>query len=238
MGTHSTGQSAKQPPWLRRLMLPAYRVKDAARYARVSPQTILNWQRTQGDRPTISHREDGRSLSYLQLIELAVVAAMREAGVSLAAIRSAREYMAQRLTAEYPFAEHSFKTDGKQILMNLTDFEKNESPDKLIVVSKNGQLGWRPILDDRLKEFEYSKGLAVRWNLAGKHSPVSIDPQVSFGAPAVRGIPTWTIKGRLDAGETVEEIAEDFILDPSEVREALQFEGVDVEKIKSPEWSH
>lgn len=219
-------------------MLPAYQVKEAARYARISPQTILNWQKKQGDKSTIAARDGGKALSYLQLIEVAVVAAMRDAGVSLAAIRSAKEYIAQRLNSEYPFAQYGFKTDGKQILMKLSDFEKNESPDKLIVVSKNGQLGWNSILEDRLKEFEYSKGTAVRWNVAGNDSPIRIDPQVSFGAPAVKGIPTWTIKGRLDAGESVEDIADDFILDPDEVREALRFEGVDINRIKTPEWSH
>ncbi|KRB73485.1 DUF433 domain-containing protein [Noviherbaspirillum sp. Root189] len=239
MRTQATGQLNKQPPWYRRLVLPAYHVKDAARYARVSPQTILNWQKKQTDQPTISHREDGQSLSYLQLIEVAVVAAMREAGVSLTAIRNAKEYIAQRLKSEYPFAQYGFKTDGKQILMKLSDFEKNESPDKLIVVSKSGQLGWNTILEARLKEFEYNKGMAVRWNVGGADSPVSIDPQVSFGAPSVKGIPTWTIKGRLDAGESIDDIADDFILDPAEVREALRFEGIEVDKIKNnTEWSH
>lgn len=222
--------------------MPAYQVKDAAKYARISAQTILNWQKARGENTApISNREDGHLLSYLQLIEVAIVAAMREAGVSLNTIRDAREFMGQRLKSEFPFAQHGFKTDGKNILMNLSDFDKGESRDKLIIVSKGGQLGWKPILEDKLKEFEYHKnsGVAIKWHVRGTSSSIVIDPQVSFGAPTVRGIPTWTIKGRLDAGESVDDIADDFSIKKSDVKSALEFEGVDITKMNNTvEWSH
>jgi uncharacterized protein (DUF433 family) len=226
-----------KPPWMRRLMLPAYQVKDAARYAGIAPQTILNWQKKQsGAMATISDRADGQALSYLQLIELAVVASMRSAGVSLSTIRAAKEYIGQRLHSEFPFAVYGFKTDGKNLLMNLSEFVKGESADKLIVVSKGGQLGWKPILEQRLKEFEYHKGMAVKWNL---DEAIGIDPQIAFGAPSIKGVPTWTIKGRLDAGESVEDIAYDFSLKIDDVENALRFEGVDKTKIANvAEWSH
>jgi uncharacterized protein (DUF433 family) len=56
--------------------------------------------------------------------------------------------------------------------------------------------------------------------------PIVIDPRIVFGSPAVKGIPTWIVKGRWDAGESDSDIAEDFDLDKSDVREALKFEGV------------
>ncbi|MDB5822406.1 MAG: hypothetical protein JWR21_1110 [Herminiimonas sp.] len=238
MGTLDS-QTNKEP-WRRRLLLPAYQVKDAARYAGITPQTILNWQKKQAHQHSmLGAREQCQALSYLQLIEVAVVAAMRQAGVSLKAIRDAKDYVGQRLNSEYPFAQFKFKSHGKDLLMNLSDFDPAQSPDKLIVVSKQGQLGWRTILDERLKQFEYSNGLALRWHVGGLDSPVRIDPQVSFGAPAVNGIPTWTIRGRLEAGESIDEIADDFSLKVADVEKALQFEGVDIKKItNSPEWSH
>lgn len=51
---------------------------------------------------------------------------------------------------------------------------------------------------------------------------------MAFGAPTVLGTPTWVIKGRYDAGEAVQEIAEDFDLKPSDVKKALAFEAVAV----------
>jgi uncharacterized protein (DUF433 family) len=44
----------------------------------------------------------------------------------------------------------------------------------------------------------------------------------------VRGIPTWVIRGRRLAGETTADIIDDFGgLTEAEVRDALQFEGLD-----------
>ena len=124
------------------MTLPAYQVKDAARYAGVTTQTILNWQKKRGSQiSALSARDKGKSLSYLQLIELAVVAAMRSAGVSLEAIRDTRDYVAQRLKSEFPFAEYKFKTDGKNLLMELSEFDSSESTDKLIMTNQSGQLG-------------------------------------------------------------------------------------------------
>ena len=49
----------------------------------------------------------------------------------------------------------------------------------------------------------------------------------------VRGIPTWILKGRWIAGETVADIEEDFNLEESEIRDALEFEGVSPEALEA-----
>jgi uncharacterized protein (DUF433 family) len=78
----------------------------------------------------------------------------------------------------------------------------------------------------KFTEFEYQNGLAVKWHVGGRNSHVLIDPRVSFGAPTVGGIATWALKGRWEAGESIEDIADDFGLEPAEVGHALKFEGV------------
>ena len=81
----------------------------------------------------------------------------------------------------------------------------------------------------RLHEFDYEEeheGLALKWHLAGRTSPVIIDPRIAFGTPTVKGTPTWIIKGRWDAGESDTDIAEDFGIDKVDVREALKFEKI------------
>jgi len=217
--------STASEPWVRRLTLPAYQVKDAARYARITTQTIRNWQKGQvGTSPALAHRDKGAALSYFQLVEVAFVAVMRRMGLKLEVIKNAREYIAQQLHSEFPFVEHRFKVDGQQIIMDLAQFVTGAPKDKLIVVSEGGQLAWREIIGRKFEEFDYSKGLAVRWHVAGRGSPILIDPQIAFGAPAVRGVPTWAIKGRETAGESLEDIADDFGLKVPEVRKALEFE--------------
>ena len=79
---HVGHQQIGQPE--RRLILPAYHVADAARYAGVSTGTVRNWQRAQKEFvPALAVREIGFSLSFLQLVELRFVAAMREANIQL-----------------------------------------------------------------------------------------------------------------------------------------------------------
>jgi hypothetical protein len=60
-------------PWKRRLFIPNYQVGEAARYAGIDPQTVAAWHKRM-----LSKREKRAELSYLQLIELAVVAAARK----------------------------------------------------------------------------------------------------------------------------------------------------------------
>jgi len=70
-------------------------------------------------------------------------------------------------------------------------------------------------------------GVVVRLRPSGPDSQVVIDPEVRFGSPAVRGIPTETIAEQVAAGDSIESVARDFDLDLATVIEALRFEGVD-----------
>ena len=105
--------AAKIEPWRRRLYIPNYQVGEAARYAAISPQTVAAWHRIEGNKSLLSHKEQRAALSYLQMIEVAVVAAFRKAGVKLPEIRAARDYVQITLKKEYPFAQYRFKTEGK-----------------------------------------------------------------------------------------------------------------------------
>ena len=162
--------------------------------------------------------------SYMQLIEVAVVAAFRKAGVSMKRIRAAREYAAKTLKSEYPFAEYSFKEEGKHLWLDSGQIDVK--PGTVVSVDQGGQLAWESVIG-RLREFEYEKqGIVLRWHVAGPSSPIIIDPRISFGAPTVRGTPTWVIRGRWDAGESDSDIADDFGIRREDVREALKFEGI------------
>lgn len=55
-------------------------------------------------------------------------------------------------------------------------------------------------------------------------SPTRIKPLVRFGMPAIGGISTEAIAGELDAGASLEEVAEDFGLDLDAVRWAQSYE--------------
>jgi|HubBroStandDraft_2_1064218.scaffolds.fasta_scaffold377107_1 uncharacterized protein (DUF433 family) len=211
-------------PWRRRLFLPSYQIAEAAKYADVSPQTVVAWHRL--EKQVLSEREDKAALSYLQLIEVAVVAAFRKMKVPMKNIHAAREYAAHNLKCEFPFATYNFKENAKHLFLSSADLE-DVHPGSVVATDQGGQLEWETVIG-RLREFDYEDehGLALKWHVAGRGSPILIDPRISFGTPAVKGTPTWIIKGRWDAGESDTDIAEDFRIDPNDVKEALKFEGV------------
>jgi uncharacterized protein (DUF433 family) len=213
----------RDEPWRRRLYLPAYQIAEAAKYAQIAPQTVAAWHKIEA--AMLSQREKRAALNYFQLIEVAVVAAFRKAGVPLGRIRAAREWAAQVLKSEHPFAEFRFKEEAKHLWLDSSQLV-DVKPGTVIQADQGGQLAWEGVIG-RLQEFVYEpEGIVLQWRVAGLDSPIIIDPRISFGAPTVRGTPTWVIKGRYEAGESDSDIADDFRIDKEEVRQALKFEGV------------
>jgi uncharacterized protein (DUF433 family) len=55
---------------------------------------------------------------------------------------------------------------------------------------------------------------------------IAIDPEVAFGRPIIRraGVSTHAIVQRLDAGERIDEIADDYGLTAADIEQAALFE--------------
>lgn len=218
--------------WRQRLDVPSYRIGEAARYADLSPQTVASWHKPSSSnrKGTLGSKDKGAALSYLQLIELAVAAACREAGMKLAAIREARAFFAGNYNTDHPFATLQLATDGVDLAIRAGA--------ELLLGNKKGQLAWKSIIGERFKEFEYEDGLATRWHVGGKRSAVVIDPRVRFGAPHVEGVATSMLRDRWTAGESVADIADDFDIKESLVLKALAFEGVEAASSNRSSWKH
>jgi hypothetical protein len=168
----------------------AYRVFEAARYARTTQQTIGNWERLQGNRASaVSQRVEREGLSYLQLIEIGVSFRASHPTCAWRRQRQAREYLCAEFNVDFPFARYRFKTDGKNLLMDYDQVARSDK-DKLLALNENGQLAWNEILSALLHEFEYDGeiGTVLRWRVAGYDSPVRLDPRIAFGAPHVNGV--------------------------------------------------
>lgn len=225
--------------WRERVRLPAYKVGEAAFYTHISPSTVAAWTKTYDDRTrdVVSPRSARKGLSYLQLIEVAIVAAMRNEGVKLAEIRRARSYFASALGLDFPFAEAKFKTDGVDILLDMEGRDGKIVRDKLLAANHGGQMIWSDMLRKRLSEFNYDrKGGVGSWKVNGIESEIVIDPKISFGAPSILGVPTWVIKDRWRVGEGLGDIADDFSISQDQVAEALKFEGLEVDRSRPNLW--
>ncbi len=220
--------------WKRRLYLPAYSFAEAARLVGTSAPTISRWYRgyeVPGHRmkPVLPAERTG-PLSYLELVEVAFVADFRRAGVTLERLRQAHEYCRLMFKSEHPFAQHSFKTDGVHVLAQFMEHQGGRSTRAkfLIAADQGGQLVWSPAMQQRLDQFDYEQNIALRWHPRGRSNIILIDPRIAFGAPIIgeTGVATWVVKGRYEAGESLQEIEDDFDVPQPQLEAALKFEGV------------
>ena len=236
-------------PWMRDLYLPAYRVSEAARYIGVHTSTVSAWHYQRN--PVLPGRTRGKSLSYLELIEVAFVAFFRRLNIDMELIRKARDYrksakygepydkgmipngrshVVRDIEKRYPFASLRFKNEAIRILererksnSSVKDIAQLINPDSWGQLDQNHDKEHYQFAD-----FDYDHEIVIRWHPAGRDSQVMIDPRIAFGDPMVSGLSTWVILGRHNAGETIPEIADDFEISETAIRDALAFEGIQV----------
>ena len=134
--------------WRKRLSLPNYLVGEAARYTHVHANTVVAWHKI--EQKILSPKEKRARLSYLQLIELAVVAAFRKAKFPLSEIRAAREYVQKEFKSTYPFAEFKFKRYGRSL---FTEDSNKKALFRLFKANAGGQLAWDELIGPVLEEF-------------------------------------------------------------------------------------
>ncbi len=145
--------------------------------------------------------------------------------MQLQKVRDAVFYMQKRMNVEHPLAFQAMVTDGVDLFVQRYA--------ELINVSRDGQLAISAILDAYLRRVDWDEaGFAIRlYPFTRKREldeprVVVIDPEVSFGKPVLvgTGIPTSTVAERYKAGESVDDLAEDYDLERAKIEEAIRCE--------------
>lgn len=216
--------------------LPGYSVAEAAHYLRVPIATLRSWVRGRyyptesGKRyfkPLIELPDpDLLSLSFVNLVEAHVLDAIRrEHNIPLPKVRTALDYVKKNFGSLHPLAEQKFETDG--VALFVSRFQQ------LIAVSESGQLAIKEMLAAHLRRIEHdASGMAVklypftRKRTFDEPKIVVIDPFVSFGRPSIAGtgVPTAIVAERYKAGESMDELAEDYGCERPQVEEAVRCE--------------
>lgn len=213
---------------------PAYSITEAARYLRVAPGTLRTWvvgrsypTRT-GSRkfpPLIHPPQGGGLLSFFNLVEGHVLRALRtEHGVPIVEVRNAIAYAEKEMAITHLLRRPELRTTAGQIFL--------EHYGELINLSRSGQLAMRKLLEAHLKRVTWDDAkLPVRLHPfvqgdGDNEHVIAIDPRQAFGRPIVarQGVTTGIIAERIDAGESVEELASDYDLSPAEIEEAVLYE--------------
>ena len=217
--------------------IPAYPQREAARYLRLHPATLRSWVAGRGYqtkragskffRPLITPADPkSRTLSFSNLIEAHVLRALRtQHSVPLTAVRDAIAYAQEELGINRILLSRELRTHAGEVLLDKYGH--------LISLSRSGQLAMRQILEAHLRRVEWDVGpIPVRLypflTVEALDAPkvIAIDPRIAFGRPVVfsRGVSTAAIIGRIDAGESVEAVAEDYELGKEEVEQAVLYE--------------
>jgi len=212
---------------------PAYPVAEAARYLRLPAVTLRTWMQgvetRAGGRSRAVIRASSREplmMSFWNLIEAHVLRALRTGhGVSLPAVRPALQYAQDELGIERLLLSAELKTNAGRLFLDrygqLTD------------LTASGQIAMRAMFDQLLKRVEWDRDKfsirlypIVQSVAPGLDRTIAIDPDIAFGRPIISrlGVNTSVIADRLDAGETVSELAADYGQTEPELDAAVLYE--------------
>lgn len=214
---------------------PRYTLAQAARYLHLSPSTLRSWIRGR-DYPKGSTQEHwprliqaGDLLSFNNLIEAHVLRALRvDHKVRMPAVREALDYAQREFGIERLLLSRELLAAPGNVFL--------ERFGQLINLGKSGQLAARHLLEAHLHRVEWDlAGLPARLFPVGSYDVetlnharklIVIDPKVSFGRPVLvsRGIRTSAVVDRIDAGESLEVVAQDYQLEPDEIEAAILYE--------------
>lgn len=214
---------------------PAYGPAEAARYLRLPAATLRTWlvgrDYPKGDAHAKFHPlirpacAQPLQLSFYNLIEAHVLRALRtEHGVALAELRKAISYAEKKLQLHRLLLSPELRTHAGQVFIDRYV--------ELINLSASGQLAMRKLFEDHLQRVEWDEWkFPVRLypytdaTARSTERPIAIDPQVAFGRPIVHraGISTAAITDRLDAGEAIEALADDYDLSRDEIEQAVLY---------------
>ena len=212
--------------------IAAYGVAEAARYVKIPERTLRSWvvgrSYPQGSGrpffpPLISVAESSPpQLSFNNLIEAHVLRALRTRhNISISAAREAIHFAEERYQINRLFLRPELRAGAGDLFLQRYG--------ELVHLNMSGQLAIKEMLQAHLSRIEVDElSIPARfYPFSGTGTKnIVIDPRISFGRPIIerRGISTAAIVDRVDAGESVEEIASDYGLTIEEVTEAIVYE--------------
>ncbi|MGI9043078.1 MAG: DUF433 domain-containing protein [Gemmatimonadaceae bacterium] len=213
---------------------PAYPLSEAAHYVRLAPATLRSWVAGRNYpvrtgkgffEPLIRAADaEGSVLSFNNLIEAHVLRALRsDHSVSIRSVRDALNYSEKEFGIERLLLRKELTTTAGELFLVRYG--------QLVNLSRSGQLAMQKLLEAYLSRVEWEKSFPVRLypfltTELVEQRPIAIDPRIAFGRPILvaKSISTAVIARRIDAGESVDDVASDYDLSRQDVEEAVVYE--------------
>ena len=158
-------------------------------------------------------------IDFEDLVSLRVIAALRSTGVRWIEIHCTEQWLREQTGAQRPFATEYLWAGQGQVFAEWTD--------RLLSASRHGQLALEMLRQYLIPihglVFNLSSHVATSWE---PMDGILLEPLVQFGAPCLKGtrIPTRTISGMIEAGDSMYWVMEAYGLSRSEVQVACDWE--------------
>ncbi len=230
--------------------IPLYGFADTARYLKLHVNTLRSWiygrtyyaeNEKRKSLPVIQLPDKNKPLlSFINLVEIHVLSAItRVHKVQFKKVRLALEYLEEKSKSAHPLADTEFWTDEFDLFV--------EKSGDLICASRDGQMVMQAVIEQYLlrvdrdidlsafRIYPFSKEILFsslkekpKSILEKAPKNISIDPLVAFGRPTIAGtgVATNVIAGKFKAGEKIENLAKDYEITATQVREAVEYEGI------------
>lgn len=219
--------------------IPAYAVLQAARYVRMSPATLRSWflgttyrsrTGTRAFEPIIvpSQRTPIR-LSFSNLVEAHVLMSLRRAHkVPMKNVREAVEVASAHHEIQRPLLQTLQTAFGEIFIRRYGELLHLRRSEQLVVEDFFHAHLKRVDIDDRGRPLRLYPFIEPFYGTVHGEDDrqIVLDVSLGFGAPTLTGVGvrTRTISDRIDAGESVEELAFDYGVPPNQVHAAVAFE--------------
>ncbi len=221
-----------------RFDLGLYALPEAARLVRVPRRTLENWVKgyryTAGGgvaeaKAVIIPTGDGSrsALSFVDLMEALTLAGFRQGGVPMQRVRKALDYASRHTQVEHLLASERILSDGKELFWEFQ--QRSASEVHLVNISRGGQKAFPDAVMRYLREMEWGRDrFATRWwpGASPGEGAVVVDPRRAFGAPVIAGtgIRTEDVFSRFSAGESLEDLADDYGMTLAQIQAAVRLE--------------
>jgi uncharacterized protein (DUF433 family) len=208
------------------LEIPLYGLAEAALYLRVPIKTLEYWVFGAGNIGPMVEAASRipRALSFMNLLECHMLAAMRSLyQLKLPKIRRGIATLNATSKYSHPLIEQPIFTNRVDLLV--------KDLDKIVNLSRDGQLAIPEIVTVHLERVEFDKGRFrffpfVRERSKTEPKLIVINPSVGFGKPVIAGtgISTAVLASRFNARESMPDLAREYGLDEKQIEEAIRWE--------------
>ena len=163
-------------------------------------------------------------VTWGEFVEARLLAEFRDRKVSIQRMRPAIVRLREEF-GNYPLAHARpwLDVDGRELVRLVQDEVGLEDSLQFVVV-RNGQLLLTAGTERFRGSVEYDGGVVTALRPAGATPDVLMDPQRSFGQPALRNVRTDVLAEDFRAGAGREELADLYELTPEQVDQAIRFE--------------